>query len=144
MMVCMPVWVTSVLVSVGVSVATVLVVGLTVGPRLAARGKRIQAAHDSRDRFGQSVLDLLVLCGNRERVTILAEVTDPLRSRLQGERASWVGACASSRAARARPCWVYPRGPVASLGAASAAGLAGWSQLGRPFDGRPVRRTGGA
>ena len=91
MMVCMPLWVTSVLVSVGVSVATVLVVGLTVGPRLAARGKRIQAAHDSRDRFSDSVLDLLVLCGNLERVAIPAEVTDPVRSRLQGERDRWLG-----------------------------------------------------
>jgi len=91
MMWCMPAWATSVLVSVGVSVVTVLVAGLTVGPRLAARGKRIQAAHDSRDRFGDSVLDLLVLCGNLERVTIPPGVTDPLLSRLQGERDRWMG-----------------------------------------------------
>jgi len=91
MMVSMPVWVTSVLVSVAVSVVTVVVIGLTVGPRLAARGKRIQTAHDGRDRFGDSVLDLLVLCGNLERVTIPAEVADPARSRLQGERDRWLG-----------------------------------------------------
>ena len=86
----MPTWVASVLVSVGVSVVTVVVVGLTVGPRLAARGKRIQAAHDSRDQFGDSVLDLLVLCGNLQRVTVSPETTDPLRSRLQGERDRWL------------------------------------------------------
>jgi len=87
MMVCMPVWLTSVLVSVGASVVT----SVTVGPRLAARGKRIQAAHDSRDRFGDSVLDLLVLCGNLERVTIPPDVADPPRSRLEGERDRWLG-----------------------------------------------------
>jgi hypothetical protein len=54
-------------------------------------GKRIQAAHDSRDRFGESVLDLLVLCGNLERVTIPPAVADPVRSRLQGERDRWLG-----------------------------------------------------
>jgi hypothetical protein len=91
MMVCMPVWVTSVLVSVCVSVATVVVVGLTVGPRLAARGKRIQAAHDGRDRFGDSVLDLLVLCGNLERIIVPPGVSDPVRSRLEGERDRWMG-----------------------------------------------------
>ena len=91
MMVCMSAWVTSVLVPVGVSVVTVVVVGLTVGPRLAARGKRIQAAHDSRDRFSECVLDLLVLCGNLERITVPPDVSDPLRARVQAERDRWNG-----------------------------------------------------
>src|SRR5215510_9506570 len=58
----MSIWVTSILLPIGVSMATAVLTGLTVGPRLAARGKRIQAAHDSRDRFGDSVLDILALC----------------------------------------------------------------------------------
>ena len=53
-------------------------------------GKRIQAAHDSRDRFGDSVLDILALCADLEKVTVQAGITDPLRSRLQGERDRWV------------------------------------------------------
>lgn len=89
-MVCMSIWVTSVLLPIGVSVGTVLVIGLTVGPRLAARGKRIQAAHDSRDRFGDSVLDILALCSNLETVTITPEMTDPFRARMQGERDRWL------------------------------------------------------
>jgi hypothetical protein len=91
MMVCKEGLVNSVVLSAGVSVVTALAVGLTVGPRLAARSKRIQAAHDSRDRFGDSVLDLLVLCGNLERITIPPAVADAVQSGLQGERDRWVG-----------------------------------------------------
>jgi hypothetical protein len=90
MMVCMPTWVISVLSSAGVSVVTAVVVGLTVGPRLAARSKRIQAAHDNRDRFGDSVLNLLALCGNLQQVTISPAATDAARARLQGERDRWM------------------------------------------------------
>jgi hypothetical protein len=86
----MSIWVTSVLLPIGVAVATTVLIGLTVGPRLAARGKRIQAAHDSRDRFGDSVLDILALCSDLEKVRIQPETTDPLRSRLQGERDRWL------------------------------------------------------
>ncbi len=56
--------------------ATAVLIGLTAGPRLAARGKRIQAAHDSRDRFGESVLDILALCSNLEKVHVQSEVRD--------------------------------------------------------------------
>jgi hypothetical protein len=89
-MVGMSIWVTSVLLPVGVSAATVLLIGLTVGPRLAARGKRIQDAHDSRDRFGDSVRHILALCLNLEAVAIPPEATDPVRSKLQGERDRWL------------------------------------------------------
>jgi hypothetical protein len=81
---------TSVLLPVGVSLITAVLTGLTVGPRLAARGKRIQAAHDSRDRFGDSILDILALCANLEKVRVPSEIADPLRSRLQGERDRWL------------------------------------------------------
>jgi hypothetical protein len=86
----MSIWVNSVVLPIGVSLATGVLIGLTVGPRLAARGKRIQAAHDSRDRFGDSVLDILTLCTNLEKVQVGSELPDPLRSRLQGERDRWV------------------------------------------------------
>jgi len=61
-MVCMPIWATSVLLPVSVSAVTAMAIGLTVAPRLAARSKRIQAAFDSRDRFKDSVLDIPALC----------------------------------------------------------------------------------
>ena len=86
----MSTWMTSVLLPIGVSMATAVLIGLTVGPRLAARGKRIQAAHDSRDRFGDSVLDILALCSNLEKVHVQSEIRDPMRSRLQGERDRWL------------------------------------------------------
>ena len=81
---------TSVLVPIGVSLTTGVLTGLTVGPRLAARGKRIQAAHDSRDRFGDSVLDILALCANLEKVQVESDLPDLLHSRVQGERDRWV------------------------------------------------------
>jgi hypothetical protein len=87
----MSIWVNSVLVPIVVSLATGVVTGLTVGPRLAARGKRIQAAHDDRDRFGDSVLDILALCGNLEKVQIESDLPDSLSSCLQGERDRWIG-----------------------------------------------------
>jgi hypothetical protein len=70
--------------------ATAVLIGLTVGPRLAARGMRIQAAHDSRDRFGENVLAILALCSNLEKVHVQSEVRDPMLSRLQGERDRWI------------------------------------------------------
>lgn len=87
----MSIWVNSVLVPLGVSLAVGVLTGLTVGPRLAARGKRIQAAHDDRDRFGDSVLDILALCGNLEKVQIDSDLPDSQSSRLQGERDRWIG-----------------------------------------------------
>ena len=87
----MSIWVNSVLVPIGVSLATGALTGLTVGPRLAARGRRIQAAHDDRDRFGDSVLDILALCGNLEKVQIESDLPDSLSSRLQDERDRWIG-----------------------------------------------------
>jgi hypothetical protein len=86
----MSTWMTSVLLPIGVSTATAVLIGLTVGPRLAARSKRIQAAHDSRDRFGESVLDILALCSNLEKVNIQSEIRDPMRARLHSERDRWV------------------------------------------------------
>jgi hypothetical protein len=87
----MSIWVNSVLLPIGISLVTTVLVGLTVGPRLAARGKRLQAAYDSRDRFGDSVLDILALCANLEKVNVRSGIKDPLRSRLQDERDRWLG-----------------------------------------------------
>jgi hypothetical protein len=50
----------------------------------------IQAAHDGRDRFGESVLDILALCSNLEKVHVQSETRDSMRFRLQGERDRWV------------------------------------------------------
>ena len=81
---------TSVLLPIAASTATAVMIGLTVGPRLAARSKRIQTAYDSRDRFGDSVLDILKLCTNLENVHVDSEITDPPRSRLQDEQGRWM------------------------------------------------------
>jgi hypothetical protein len=112
----MPTWVTSTLVSVGVSVATLLVIGLTVGPRLAARSKRVQAAHDSRDRFNDSVLDILALCSNLEAVVSL-DMADTLRPRLQSERDRWLGQVDEITA------WLVDHWQRVALGYAGAMGI---------------------
>jgi len=87
----MTVWTHSVALPVLVSLATTIVVGLSVTPRLAARGKRIQAAHDARDRFGDSVLDILALCGNLQSMLGDAGLGDPPRPKLQSECDRWEG-----------------------------------------------------
>jgi hypothetical protein len=87
----MAVWMHSVALPVGVSLATTVVVSLTVGPRLAARSKRIQAAHDSRDRFSDSVLDILALCGNLRPVLRDQDLSEPFRSQVQRECKRWEG-----------------------------------------------------
>jgi len=86
----LPVWLTSVVLPLVVSAVSVLVIGLTFGPRTAARSKRIQAVHDDRDRFGAGVLDILALCNNLEQITIPRDATDERRARLQAERDRWL------------------------------------------------------
>ena len=90
-MVPMSTWVTSVLVPVALSVATTIVIGLTVGPRLAARAKRLQTAYDNRDRFGESVLNILTLCIKLENLIIPPEIDGPVRAKLEAERDRWIG-----------------------------------------------------
>lgn len=87
----MSAWVTSVVIPIGVSMATTLVVGLTFGPRLAARNKRVQAAHDDRDQFNDRVVDILALCSNLQTVTVSEDLPEDLRMKVEIERARWVG-----------------------------------------------------
>jgi hypothetical protein len=87
---CMPLWASSVAIPILVSVAGTITTQLTVGPRLAARGKRIQAAHDSRDRFNDAILNILALTTNLESTAIPPETDEPTRSRLQDERNRWL------------------------------------------------------
>jgi len=61
------------------------------GTKTCRPGKRLQAAYDSRDRFGDSVLDILALCANLEKAHVQSGIKDPLRSRLQDERDRWLG-----------------------------------------------------
>jgi hypothetical protein len=62
----MATWVSLFIIPIAVSIATVVIANLTVGPRLAARGKRIQEYHSARDQFkdSHSVLDVAALCAN--------------------------------------------------------------------------------
>ena len=90
-MVRMAVWMHSVVLPVGISLVTTVLVSLTVGPRLAARSKRIQAVHDSRDHFSDCVLDILAVCGNLQNVINDPSVGDEFGSRLQEERKRWEG-----------------------------------------------------
>jgi hypothetical protein len=85
----MATWVSSLIIPVGVSIATVIITNLTVGPRLAARGKRIQENHSARDQFKESLLDLAALCANLRGVEIPDTMGEPRRSRFQAERDRW-------------------------------------------------------
>jgi hypothetical protein len=85
----MATWASSVIIPIGVSIVTVVVTNLTIGPWLAARGRRIQAANDAYDNFSDSVLDLLALCANLQRLTIPMVGEGPLRPPLQAERDRW-------------------------------------------------------
>jgi len=76
---------------IGVSLVTTVVVSWSVGPRLAARSKRIQAAHDNRDHFSDSVVDILALSGNLRPALSDASFGDPSRSVLQSECKRWEG-----------------------------------------------------
>jgi hypothetical protein len=85
----MATWVSSVIIPICVSVAGTIATGLTVGPRLAARAKRIQAYHhDARDKFTDSILDIVGLCSNLHAV-LANDVTEESRSKLQDERNRW-------------------------------------------------------
>jgi hypothetical protein len=85
----MATWVSSFIIPIGVSIATVIITNLTVGPRLAARGKRIQENHSARDQFKESLLDLAALCANLRGVAIPDTMEEPKRARFQAERDRW-------------------------------------------------------
>ena len=78
-------------VSVVTAIVTAVVTELTVGPRLAARSRRVLAAHGDRDDFGARVLDLLALCGKVEDVAASGGAGEGLGPALAGERDRWVG-----------------------------------------------------
>ena len=77
------------MIPIGVSIATVVATSLTIGPWLAARGRRIEAANDAYDKFSDSILDLLALCANLQRLTIPMVREGPLMPALQAERDRW-------------------------------------------------------
>lgn len=83
--------VTVVGVSVATTVVTAVVTELTVGPRLAARSRRVLAAAGDRDEFGARVLDLLALCQNVEGVAAPGDPGEGLSPALAVERDRWVG-----------------------------------------------------
>jgi hypothetical protein len=90
MMAAMSVWLTSVVVPVAVSVGASVVTQLSAGPRLAARGKRIQAANDWRDQFNDRVVDILALCGNLQAVRQSPDFDGQVGAKVQAERDRWV------------------------------------------------------
>lgn len=85
----MATWVSSFIIPIGVSIATVIITNLTVGPRLAARGERIQENHSARDQFKESLLDLAALCANLRGVAIPDNMEESRRTRFQAERDRW-------------------------------------------------------
>jgi hypothetical protein len=82
-------WVSSVIIPVGVSLATAVAISLTVGPRLAARAKRIQAFHDARDQFRRSIVDILAMCANLRGAVLPDDATEHHQSVFQAERNRW-------------------------------------------------------
>jgi hypothetical protein len=117
MMMRMAVWIHSVVLPVGVSLVTTILVSLSVGPRLSARSKRIQAAHDSRDRFSESVLDILALCGNLRPALRDPGFGDPSRSQLKSECKRWEGQIDETTA------WLADHWQRFALGYAGALGV---------------------
>jgi hypothetical protein len=85
----MATWVSLFIIPIGVSIATVIITNLTVGPRLAARGKRIQEYHSARDQFKDSLLDLAALCANLRGVVVPDTMEESKRARFQAERDRW-------------------------------------------------------
>jgi hypothetical protein len=85
----MATWASSVIIPICVSVAGTIATGLTVGPRLAARAKRIQAYHDARDKFTDSILDVLALCSNLQSAIAPDNAAENKRSVIQTERDRW-------------------------------------------------------
>ncbi len=63
--------------------------GVLFSPRIAARAKRIQAAHDARDTFSESVLSILSMCANLESLKTPLDAGDDVRSKIEGERRRW-------------------------------------------------------
>lgn len=79
-------WPTTVPVAVATSFVTTATLALTVGPRLEARNRRIQAAHISRDKFSENVLVILSSCARLQAIQIPSEATPAVRDALREER----------------------------------------------------------
>jgi hypothetical protein len=86
MMTAMPFWLATVL----VALATTVVLNVTVGPRLEARNRRIQAAHRSRDQFSASVSTILAATDRLQGVDYPDKMSPTVRAALQAERDRWI------------------------------------------------------
>ncbi|MFD3524551.1 hypothetical protein [Streptomyces sp. NPDC058653] len=85
----MPTWISAIL----LPAVTTLFVGFVITPRLEARNKRINLAHQARDEFSRRVLTILSASARLRETPIpaaLAEQRPALTERLNAERDRWV------------------------------------------------------
>lgn len=79
-------WTTTVPIAVATSFVTTATLALTVGPRLEARNRRIQAAHIARDKFSENVLVVLSACARLQAIQIPSDAAPAVRDALREER----------------------------------------------------------
>jgi hypothetical protein len=86
----LPDWANTILIAIATTVATTLVLALTVQPRLEARNRRIQAAHGEREQFGDAVLNILIRCARLQAAVIPDEASEAVAAGITAERQRWI------------------------------------------------------
>lgn len=79
----------TVLVAVITALLTSLATEVLVSPRLEARKRRIQAAHDSRDEFTTIIFNLLTYTSRLRNLTLPADGPTLIYNRLAAEQQRW-------------------------------------------------------
>lgn len=82
--------VSTLIIAVLTSLLTTIATGILVGPRLEARNRRLQEAFKARERFGNSVFDLLTNTNRLLAIQVPEDANRGLSRSLRAERARWI------------------------------------------------------
>lgn len=79
----------TILVAIITAMLTSLATETLISPRLEARKRRIQAAHESRDEFTRAIFDLLTYTSRLKNLSLSAEGSTSVYNKLAAERHRW-------------------------------------------------------
>jgi len=81
--------VTTIAIAAGTAIGVAVATNWTVGPRLEARNRKIQAAHMGREQLASQLRAITAACERLQGIQIPAGVPAEIQTAIRGERARW-------------------------------------------------------